>query len=158
VSETTSSEAPSTDDATAAAAAASASGTTAVAGANIAGASNESNENTDNSVPEATALSRAGAQASEEFMKGGKVIVFFKATGNAPQLKVNKFKLSASARFASVGDFLRKQLRCGANDALFLFINCTFQPAPDEIVADLFRCFHNNGKLVVNYCTTPAWG
>jgi ubiquitin-like protein ATG12 len=152
VSEPTSSEATLNDDATTATTA-----TTAAAAA-ASSALNESNENTDNSVPEATALSRAGAQASEEFMKGGKVIVFFKATGNAPQLKVNKFKLSASARFASVGDFLRKQLRCGANDALFLFINCTFQPAPDEIVADLFRCFHNNGKLVVNYCTTPAWG
>jgi ubiquitin-like protein ATG12 len=153
VSEPTSSEATLNDDATTATTTATTAATTAASSA-----LNESNENTDNSVPEATALSRAGAQASEEFMKGGKVIVFFKATGNAPQLKVNKFKLSASARFASVGDFLRKQLRCGANDALFLFINCTFQPAPDEIVADLFRCFHNNGKLVVNYCTTPAWG
>lgn len=86
------------------------------------------------------------------------MIVFFKATGNAPQLKVNKFKLSSTARFASVGDFLRKQLRFGANDALFLFINCTFQPAPDEIVGDLFRCFHNNGKLVVNFALQVAWG
>lgn len=88
----------------------------------------------------------------------GKVIVLFKATGNASQLKQNKFKLQATARFQSVVDFLRKQLRCAANEALFLFVNCTFQPAPDEIVADLFRCFHNNGKLIVNYATTPAWG
>lgn len=82
----------------------------------------------------------------------------FKATGNAPQLKQNKFKLQHTAKFHNVGDFLRKQLRYSNADALFLFVNCTFQPAPDEIVADLFRCFHNNGKLIVNYATTPAWG
>ena len=43
-------------------------------------------------------------------------------------------------------------------NAQFLFVNCTFQPSPDETVADLFKCFQSDGKLVVNYATTAAWG
>eukprot|EP01112_Ceratiomyxa_fruticulosa_P010178 TRINITY_DN2683_c0_g1_i1.p3 TRINITY_DN2683_c0_g1~~TRINITY_DN2683_c0_g1_i1.p3 ORF type:complete len:121 (-),score=22.52 TRINITY_DN2683_c0_g1_i1:40-402(-) len=94
----------------------------------------------------------------EEMMKDGKVIILFKNTGNAPPLKQKKFKLQASASFSTVIDFLRKMLRYKPTDSLFLFVNCTFQPSPDEIISELFKCFHNNGKLVINYCTTAAWG
>jgi hypothetical protein len=38
------------------------------------------------------------------------VVVQFKATGNAPILKQNKFKVSADQRFETVMAFLRKQL------------------------------------------------
>eukprot|EP01120_Amphizonella_sp_Union-15-10_P002410 TRINITY_DN12616_c0_g1_i1.p1 TRINITY_DN12616_c0_g1~~TRINITY_DN12616_c0_g1_i1.p1 ORF type:complete len:111 (-),score=24.34 TRINITY_DN12616_c0_g1_i1:63-395(-) len=93
-----------------------------------------------------------------EYMKDGKVVIFFKATGNVPELKQKKFKLKAIANFQNVMDFLRAQLKYKPTDPLFLFINSTFQPAPDEIVADLFLCFHNNGKMVVNYSSTVAWG
>lgn len=113
-------------------------------------------------------------------MVDGKVVVMFKNTGNAPQLKQKKlrvlagalslaaqppsssfrfrFKLSTKVRFQYVQDFLRKQLRFKADEPLFLFINATFQPHPEETVEDLFRCFHDGGKLVVNYCTQAAWG
>jgi len=97
-------------------------------------------------------------KSAEDYMRDGKVVILFKSTGNAPAMKQNKFKLNASANFQSVIDFLRKQLRLKATDSLFLFVNCTFQPSPDEVVASLFKCFHNNGKLVINYCTTQAWG
>ena len=46
------------------------------------------------------------------------VVVFFKATGNAPQLKQSKFKLASTARFQNVTDFLRKQLQYQANESL----------------------------------------
>jgi len=95
---------------------------------------------------------------AEEHMADGKVVILLKSTGNAPPLKIKKFQLKASSPFSNVVEFLRKQLKLTAADDLFLFINCTFQPSPDEQVADLFKCFHNNGKLVVNYCTTAAWG
>jgi len=96
--------------------------------------------------------------SAEDFMKDGKVIVVLKNVGNAPALKSNKFKLSVQSPFQSITDFLRKQLKYKPTDTLFLFINSTFQPSPDETVADLFKCFHQNGKLVVSYCTTAAWG
>jgi len=95
---------------------------------------------------------------SEAHITNGKVIILFRPTGSAPELKQSKFKLSASANFQNVIDFLRKQLRFNPGHPLFLFINRSFQPAPDEIVSDLFKCFHSDGKLVISYCSTPAWG
>ena len=92
-------------------------------------------------APAATPLASRGGKSADDYMKvrrslasravrrlnqsaqGGKVIVLFKATGNAPQLKQSKFKLSATARFQNVSDFLRKQLRRSPNEALFLFIS-----------------------------------
>jgi ubiquitin-like protein ATG12 len=97
-------------------------------------------------------------KSAEEYMADGKVVIFFKHTGNAPELKQKKFKLTATTTFQTVIDFLRKQLKFGASDPLYLFINASFQPSPDESVADLFKCFHNNGKLVINYANTAAWG
>eukprot|EP01098_Paradermamoeba_levis_P011530 TRINITY_DN4944_c0_g1_i1.p1 TRINITY_DN4944_c0_g1~~TRINITY_DN4944_c0_g1_i1.p1 ORF type:complete len:116 (+),score=26.70 TRINITY_DN4944_c0_g1_i1:90-437(+) len=94
----------------------------------------------------------------EDFIKEGKVVVIFKNTGDAPPIKPTKFKLLASCTFQNVIDFLRKQLAYSTSDSLFIFINSTFQPNPEEVVLNLFKCFHVNGTLVVNYCTTPAWG
>ncbi|KAL6057398.1 Ubiquitin-like protein [Balamuthia mandrillaris] len=99
------------------------------------------------------------AKTVEDFMKDGKVVIRFKSAGDAPALKQTKFKLQAKANFQNVIDFLRKQLRLKPTDPLFLFINCAFQPHPEETIADLFKCFHNaSGHLVVHYCTTAAWG
>ncbi|ELR12941.1 Autophagyrelated protein 12, putative [Acanthamoeba castellanii str. Neff] len=102
--------------------------------------------------------SAPAAKPVEEYMKDGKVVIMFKAVGGASALKVNKFKLQAKASFQFIVDFLRKQLRCKPTDPLFLFVNGAFQPNPEEVIADLFKCFHNSGQLVINYCTTAAWG
>ncbi|SCV70820.1 BQ2448_3582 [Microbotryum intermedium] len=87
-----------------------------------------------------------------------KVVVRFKATGNAPIMKQNFFKISASNRFQTVIAFLRKELGWKASDALFLYINSSFSPAPDDTVANLFKCFATDGHLIVNYSSTAAWG
>eukprot|EP01136_Pigoraptor_vietnamica_P017765 Opistho-1_new@63381 len=87
-----------------------------------------------------------------------KVIVRFRAAGNAPVMKQNKFKITASEKFQTVIDFLKKQLKFKPADSLFLYINQAFSPAPDEIVRNLYQCFEVDGKLDINYCTTPAWG
>eukprot|EP01137_Pigoraptor_chileana_P009811 Opistho-2@58621 len=87
-----------------------------------------------------------------------KVIVRFRAAGNAPVMKQNKFKITASEKFQTVIDFLKKQLKFKPADSLFLYINQAFSPAPDEIVRNLYQCFEVDGKLDIHYCTTPAWG
>jgi hypothetical protein len=46
------------------------------------------------------------------------VVVRFKATGNAPMMKQNKFKISANQKFQTVVDFLRKQLHYKPTDPL----------------------------------------
>ncbi|KAI9481107.1 MAG: ubiquitin-like autophagy protein Apg12-domain-containing protein [Benjaminiella poitrasii] len=87
-----------------------------------------------------------------------KVIVIFRAIGNAPILKQKVFKLTASNKFQTVIQFLRKELRYQGSDPLFLYINSAFSPSPDETVADLHKCFNTDGHLIINYCTTAAWG
>ncbi|KAG9306351.1 hypothetical protein G9A89_018234 [Geosiphon pyriformis] len=87
-----------------------------------------------------------------------KVVVRFRAIGNAPILRQNFYKITASNQFKAVIQFLRGQLDYKASDPLFLYINSAFSPAPDEIVANLHKCFNTDGHLIINYCTTAAWG
>ncbi|PLW21681.1 hypothetical protein PCANC_01111 [Puccinia coronata f. sp. avenae] len=87
-----------------------------------------------------------------------KVVVRFKATGSAPIMKQNFFKITSSNRFQAVIAFLRKELGLKPTDPVFLYINSSFSPAPDETVANLFKCFSTEGHLIVNYSSTAAWG
>ena len=88
----------------------------------------------------------------------GMVVVSFRHTGSAPVLRQQKFKVRADQRFALVGDLLRQQLGLAPAELLFLYCNSAFAPPPDELVRDVAQCFAVEGVLVLNYCTTPAWG
>mmetsp|Transcript_22030 Transcript_22030/g.36491 ORF Transcript_22030/g.36491 Transcript_22030/m.36491 type:complete len:98 (+) Transcript_22030:371-664(+) len=90
-----------------------------------------------------------------EIGKDGKVIIQFRAAGDAPILKQSKFKMNAADKFAVVIDFLRKQVH---RESVVIFCNSAFSPCPDQLVQDLFKCFHVDGVLVLNYATTVAWG
>lgn len=46
------------------------------------------------------------------------VVIFFRATGNAPILKQNKFKVSSAQKFLSIQEFVRKQLLLHERDPL----------------------------------------
>ncbi|ESQ48596.1 hypothetical protein EUTSA_v10021863mg [Eutrema salsugineum] len=61
-----------------------------------------------------------------------KIVVHLRATGGAPILKQSKFK--------------------------FVYVNSAFSPNPDESVIDLYNNFGIDGKLVVNYACSMAWG
>ena len=50
------------------------------------------------------------------------------------------------------------RLRSPAVPCQFLYINQAFQPAPDEILLNLYTRFKVDGKLMVYYARTPAWG
>jgi len=87
-----------------------------------------------------------------------KVVVRFKAVGNAPIMKQNFYKITSSNRFQAVIHFLRKELGWPAGEPLFTYINLSFSPAPDDTVANLFKACGTDGHLIVNYSTTQAWG
>jgi len=87
-----------------------------------------------------------------------KVVVRFKAVGNAPIMKQNFYKITASNRFQAVVQFLRKELNWKASDPLFTYINLAFAPSLDDTVANLYKCFATEGHLIVNYSSTAAWG
>ena len=52
------------------------------------------------------------------YLKTITVVVLLKSTGNAPPLKINKFKVLAKATFQYVIDSLKKQLKYTANEPL----------------------------------------
>ncbi|KAJ7198800.1 putative ubiquitin-like modifier [Mycena pura] len=74
-----------------------------------------------------------------------KVVVRFKAVGNAPIMKQNFYKITASNRFQAVIQFLRKELGWKSGDPLVCFSRWVFS-------------FCTDGHLIVNYSTTAAWG
>ncbi|KAK0186713.1 ubiquitin-like autophagy protein Apg12-domain-containing protein [Armillaria mellea] len=82
---------------------------------------------------------------------GEKVIVRFKAVGNAPIMKQNFFKITA------VIQFLRKELAWKAGEPLHTYINLAFSPAPDDTVSNLFKSFATDGHLIVNYRSAPHY-
>ncbi|KAH0453205.1 hypothetical protein IEQ34_017529 [Dendrobium chrysotoxum] len=58
-------------------------------------------------------------------------------------------------KFSTVIEFLRRQLH---RDTLFVYVNSAFSPNPDELMIDLYNNFGFDGKLVVNYACSMAWG
>lgn len=101
-----------------------------------------------------------GLAALESYKKkdSAKVVVRFKAVGNAPIMKQNFFRVTVSNRFQAVIQFLRKELGWKAGEPLFTYINLAFSPAPDDTISNLYRSFATDGHLIVNYSTTAAWG
>ncbi|TFK35102.1 ubiquitin-like autophagy protein Apg12-domain-containing protein [Crucibulum laeve] len=87
-----------------------------------------------------------------------KVILLFKAVGNAPVMKQTKYKIKAGRTFGHVLHLLRGLLNFKPEDTLVTYINQSFSPTPDDVVSNLFKMFATEGYLIVNYSTTPAWG
>lgn len=42
--------------------------------------------------------------------------------------------------------------------AQFLYLNSSFSPSLNEYIGSLHEAYNVDGKLIVNYSTTPAWG
>ena len=79
----------------------------------------------------ATALRTAGEFPSQ------KITVRFVAIGSAPQLRQKVCRISSAQRFEQVVSYLRRTLKVGNLDSVFLYVNSSFAPALDEIVGNL---------------------
>jgi len=87
-----------------------------------------------------------------------KVDILLKPTGNAPIMKKKKWTVDSDKPIGWIIEFMKKYLKLEANERLFLYVNQTFAPSPDQIVRNLFECYSTEGKLVLHYCKTQAWG
>ncbi|XP_066601361.1 autophagy protein 12-like [Prorops nasuta] len=87
-----------------------------------------------------------------------KIDILLKATANAPIMKQKKWSVSQDFTIARVSGFMRKYLKLESNEQLFLYINQTFAPAPDQTVKNLYECYGTDGKLIIHYCKSHAWG
>lgn len=93
----------------------------------------------------ASALAEANASL---FAADQKVVVRFKPVGgSAPPLAAKRelSRIGAGARFESVVAYLRRILRVGEGESLFLYVNSTFAPALDEVVGNLWRVSRRPG-------------
>ncbi|KXJ27139.1 ubiquitin-like protein ATG12 [Exaiptasia diaphana] len=87
-----------------------------------------------------------------------KVEVLLKAAGDAPIMKKKKWTVEGSKTIAYLIEFIRKYIRCEPEESLFLYVGQAFAPSPDQIVSNLYECFGADGKLVLHYCKSQAWG
>ncbi|XP_045193665.1 ubiquitin-like protein ATG12 [Mercenaria mercenaria] len=87
-----------------------------------------------------------------------KVDVLLKPAGDAPIMKKKKWAVERNKKIVYISDFIKKFIKMSANESLFLYVNQSFSPSPDTEVGCVFDCFGSDGKLVLHYCRTQAWG
>jgi len=87
-----------------------------------------------------------------------KVDILLNATGNVPIMKTRKWAVDQEKPISWVIRFIHQFLKLEPEDKLFLYVNQTFAPSPDQIIKNLYDCYGTNGKLVLYYCKSQAWG
>lgn len=92
-------------------------------------------------------------------------------------MKKKKWTVDGDKQISWIAEFMKKYMKLEPQEKLvsrsfiifcsfskmlnllqFLYINQTFAPSPDQIVKNLYECYSADGKLVLHYCKTPAWG
>ena len=63
-----------------------------------------------------------------------KVVVVFRATGDAPVLKQSRFKVEVRGTFARIVQLLCKQIQ---KDSVLVYLDSSFLPSMDDSIADL---------------------
>ncbi|XP_064478839.1 ubiquitin-like protein ATG12 [Ornithodoros turicata] len=114
-------------------------------------------DGTDNKEVSQTARSDQLDSVSEPVEKK-KIDVLLKPTGNAPIMQKRKWAVSPQMKIKEIIEFIRKYLKMEQTESLFLYVNQAFAPPLDHDVKNLYECFGTNGKLILHYATTPAWG
>ncbi|XP_061771324.1 ubiquitin-like protein ATG12 [Nerophis ophidion] len=87
-----------------------------------------------------------------------KIDVLLKAVGDTPIMKTKKWAVDRGRTVQSLSQFIARFLKLDANEQLFIYVNQSFAPSPDQEVGLLFECFGSDGKLVLHYCKSQAWG
>ncbi|KAJ8037842.1 Ubiquitin-like protein ATG12 [Holothuria leucospilota] len=117
----------------------------------------KSPDNTVGGTSEASGPAEDVAQ-NQPAAKSDKIDILLKATGDAPILKRKKWSVPGDRKISSIIDFLKKYLKCEPHESLFLYVQQTFAPSPDQDIRNLYECYGSDGKLVLHYCKSEAWG
>ncbi|XP_044748757.1 autophagy protein 12-like [Coccinella septempunctata] len=94
----------------------------------------------------------------EEKTKIHKIDIYLKPIANAPIMKKQKWCVDSSKQISWILWFVAKYIKLEPQEKLFLYVNQTFAPAPDQNLKNLYDCYATEGKLVLHYCKTQAWG
>lgn len=98
------------------------------------------------------------ASPTEQSPKSDKIEILLKATGDAPILKKKKWSVPGDRKISGIVDFLKKYLRCQPSESVFLYVQQTFAPSPDQEIRNLYECYGSDGTLILHYCKSEAWG
>ncbi|XP_013106555.2 autophagy protein 12-like [Stomoxys calcitrans] len=90
--------------------------------------------------------------------KDNKICILLNATGNVPIIKKRTWTVDPFKTVSWICKFIHKYLKLDPSEQIFLYVNQTFAPAPDQIIKNLYDCHGTNGKLVLYYCKNQAWG
>ncbi|CUM55420.1 Ubiquitin-like protein ATG12 [Debaryomyces fabryi] len=86
-----------------------------------------------------------------------KVTIRFQPIGSTPSINPRVFKISSNQSISTISKFLIKKLKIKSN-LIYLYIQNSFQPNPDEKLGDLYNLFKTNNELIINYCYSIAFG
>ncbi|CEL99395.1 unnamed protein product [Vitrella brassicaformis CCMP3155] len=87
-------------------------------------------------------------------IRESKVVVDLRPIANAPVLKTGKFKVSGQETFADLKSRIETMVK---RDTVYLYVNNSFEPSPDDYLFDLFECFKTGEQLNIGYSLTPAF-
>lgn len=87
-----------------------------------------------------------------------KIDVLLKAVGDTPIMKNKKWTIERNRTVQGLMDFIKKYLKMETSEQMFIYVNQSFAPSPDQEVGILYECFGSDGKLVLHYCKSQAWG
>ncbi|XP_014667091.1 PREDICTED: ubiquitin-like protein ATG12 [Priapulus caudatus] len=97
-------------------------------------------------------------EAQPTTQQQSKISILMKAAGDAPILKVRKWAVDPDRTLSTVIDKLNKILKTAEGESVFVYVNQSFAPSPDHKLGTLQQCFGSDGKLVLHYCKSQAWG
>lgn len=86
-----------------------------------------------------------------------KVTIRFQPIGSTPIITPRVFKVSSNNTISTLKRFLIKRLKV-KNNLIYIYIQNSFQPLPDETVGDLYNMFRVGSELILSYCHTVAFG
>ncbi|XP_017955348.1 autophagy protein 12-like [Drosophila navojoa] len=113
---------------------------------------------TDTEETQAPTTTSTTSVAAPPDKDSAKICILLNATGNVPIIKKRTWTVDPNKTVSWIQKFIHKFLKLDASEQIFLYVNQTFAPAPDQIIKNLYECHGANGKLVLYYCKNQAWG
>ncbi|XP_063701739.1 autophagy protein 12-like [Culicoides brevitarsis] len=87
-----------------------------------------------------------------------KIDIYLNAVGSSPIMKNKRWAVDQEKQVDWVIKFIHRFLKLKPEERIFLYVNQTFAPPPDQSIRNIYDCYGAGGKLNLYYCISPAWG
>ncbi|KAL5473032.1 hypothetical protein EMCRGX_G027472 [Ephydatia muelleri] len=87
-----------------------------------------------------------------------KVVLRLKPLPNTPIIKSSKFYVDKTRKISWLLQWLKQNLKCEANESVFVYIQQAFCPAPDQTMDALCEMYGTGNSLIISYSKQPAFG